>query len=192
MKIERLSIPDVLLVTPAKHGDERGFFSEVFRDDLLRPFGVEQSFVQDNHVFSASRGVLRGLHFQKQPHAQGKLVRCMRGAVLDVAVDIRTGSPTFGQHVAVELTAANWSQIWVPPGFAHGYVTLQPDCEIIYKVTGYYAPESETGVAWDDPALGIDWRLDPADLTLSAKDTRNPRLADIRTSFDYTPTATPA
>lgn len=192
MKIERLSIPDVLLITPAKHGDERGFFSEVFRDDLLRPFGVEQPFVQDNHVFSASRGVLRGLHFQKPPLAQGKLVRCMRGAVLDVAVDIRAGSATFGQHVAVELTAANWSQIWVPPGFAHGYITLQPDCEIIYKVTGYYAPENEAGIAWDDPALGIDWRVEAADLTLSAKDTRNPKLADIRTPFDYAPTAAPA
>jgi len=188
MDIQSLAIPEVKLLQPTKHGDQRGFFSEIFRDDLLARHGVGGPFVQDNHVYSASRGVLRGLHFQKPPHAQGKLVRCVRGAILDVAVDVRAGSPSFGRHVAVEISAANWAQIWVPPGFAHGYVTLEPDCEIIYKVTDYYAPGSETGIAWDDPDLGIDWRLNAPDLVLSDKDRVNPRLAEITTPFAYAPT----
>jgi dTDP-4-dehydrorhamnose 3,5-epimerase len=187
MNMQRLRIPDVVLITPIRHGDDRGFFSEVFRDDFLVPLGLDLAFVQDNHVFSANRGVLRGLHFQSPPHAQGKLVRCTRGSILDVAVDVRVGSPTFGQHVTAELSADSWTQIWVPPGFAHGYVTLEPDCEIIYKVTTYYAPTAETGIAWDDPALAIDWRLDPVDLTLSDKDRRNPALADIVSPFEYAP-----
>jgi dTDP-4-dehydrorhamnose 3,5-epimerase len=188
MDIQSLAIADVKLIRPTKHGDERGFFSEIFRDDLLARHGVGGPFVQDNHVYSAAQGVLRGLHFQKPPHAQGKLVRCVRGAILDVAIDIRGGSPTFGRHVAAEISAANWTQIWVPPGFAHGYVTLEPDCEIIYKVTDYYAPASETGMAWDDPALGIDWRLNASELVLSDKDRHNARLADIATPFQYAST----
>jgi len=148
--------------------------------------------VQDNQVYSANRGVLRGLHFQKPPNAQGKLVRCVHGAILDVAVDIRAGSPTYGQHVTAEISADNWAQIWVPPGFAHGYVTLEPDCQIIYKVTTYYAPASETGIAWDDPDLGVDWRLTGADLVMSEKDRHNPRLAEIITPFDYPAMASPA
>ena len=188
MDIQSLAIADVKLIRPTKHGDERGFFSEIFRDDLLARRGIGGPFVQDNHVFSAARGVLRGLHFQKPPHAQGKLVRCVRGAILDVAVDIRAGSPTFGRHVAAEVSAANWTQIWVPPGFAHGYVTLEPDCEIIYKVTGYYSPSSEIGIAWDDPGLGIDWRLHGPELVLSDKDRRNPKLAEIVTPFEYAST----
>src|ERR1700683_4282716 len=135
MKIERLELADVLLLTPTRHGDSRGFFSETFRADTLADYGVDATFVQDNHAFSVQKGVLRGLHFQVPPHAQGKLVRCTRGAILDVAVDIRSGSPTWGQHVAAEISASNWRQIWVPPGFAHGYVTLMDDCEVIYKVT---------------------------------------------------------
>jgi dTDP-4-dehydrorhamnose 3,5-epimerase len=185
MDIQSLAIADVKLIRPTKHGDERGFFSEIFRDDLLARHGVGGLFVQDNHVYSAGRGVLRGLHFQKPPHAQGKLVRCVRGAILDVAVDVRAGSPTFGGHVAAEISAANWTQIWVPPGFAHGYVTLESDCEIIYKVTDYYAPASEAGIAWDDPALGIDWRLDESQLVLSEKDRHNPQLAEIAPAFKY-------
>lgn len=183
MQIQKLDIPDALLVTSDKHGDVRGFFSETYRADILRSFGIDAFFVQDNHVYSAQRGVLRGLHFQLPPHAQGKLVRCARGSILDVGVDIRIGSPTFGRHVAVELSAANWRQLWVPPGFAHGYVTLEPDCEVVYKVTDYYSPECDSGIAWDDPGLGIDWRLSAAEIILSGKDRRQPLLADAKPAF---------
>jgi dTDP-4-dehydrorhamnose 3,5-epimerase len=185
MDIFALSIPGVLIVTPRKHGDARGFFSEVFREDVAAPFGEGLRFVQDNHAYSAERGVLRGLHYQIPPHAQGKLVRCTRGAILDVAVDIRTGSPTYGRHVCAEISAANWRQIWVPPGFAHGYVTLEPETEVLYKVTDYYAPECDRGIAWDDPALAIDWGIDPAELILSAKDRGHPRLADAPVAFTW-------
>jgi dTDP-4-dehydrorhamnose 3,5-epimerase len=183
MQIERLEIADVLLVTPMKHGDQRGFFSETYRADIFAASGLDASFVQDNHVHSMQKGVLRGLHFQTPPHAQGKLVRCTRGAILDVAVDIRVGSPSYGRHVAAELSATNWRQLWVPPGFAHGYVTLEVECEVIYKVTDYYAPECDRGIAWDDPALAIDWRLSASEVILSDKDRRQPRLADAAPAF---------
>jgi dTDP-4-dehydrorhamnose 3,5-epimerase len=185
MRIERLKIPDVLLVQPVKHGDRRGFLSEIFRADALAAHGVETAFVQDNLVQSTQRGVLRGLHFQTPPHIQGKLVRCTRGAILDVAVDIRVGSPSYARHVAVELSAANWYQLWIPPGFAHGYVALENDCEVIYKVTDYYAPACDFGIAWDDPALAIDWRLAPSEIILSDKDRRQPRLADAPAAFQF-------
>jgi dTDP-4-dehydrorhamnose 3,5-epimerase len=185
MKVERLEIADVLLLSPAKHGDARGFFSETFRADTFAAHGVDATFVQDNHAFSTRKGVLRGLHFQVPPHAQGKLVRCTRGAILDVGVDIRVGSPTYGRHVAVELSAANWHQLWVPPGFAHGYVTLQDDCEVIYKVTDYYAPACDRGIAWDDPALGIDWRIPADGVILSDKDKKHPRLSDAASAFQF-------
>ncbi len=185
MQIETFDIAGPLLVTPKKHGDARGFFSETFRADILRAHGVELDFVQDNHVYSAQRGVLRGLHFQTPPHAQGKLVRCARGSILDVAVDIRSGSPTYGRHVAAELTSENWKQLWVPPGFAHGYVTLEPDCEVIYKVTAYYSPECDRGIAFDDPALNIDWRVSGQDLLLSDKDRRQPKLGDTVPAFTF-------
>jgi dTDP-4-dehydrorhamnose 3,5-epimerase len=185
MKIERLEIEDIFVILPTKHGDHRGFFSETYRSDFLRAQNVDAVFVQDNHVYSAERGVLRGLHFQTPPHAQGKLVRCVRGSILDVGVDIRTGSPTFGRHVAVELSSTNWKQLWLPPGFAHGYVTLEADCEVIYKVTDYYAQDCERGMAWDDPHLGIDWRISTTGLVLSDKDRVNPRLADIASPFRY-------
>jgi dTDP-4-dehydrorhamnose 3,5-epimerase len=185
MQIERLEIRDMLLVKPTKHGDQRGFFSETFRADVFSTHGVGAAFVQDNHVHSAQKGVLRGLHFQTAPHAQGKLIRCMRGTILDVGVDIRAGSPTYGRHVAVELSAANWHQLWIPPGFAHGYITLEENCEVIYKVTDYYAPECDRGIAWDDPALGIDWRLPASAVILSDKDRQQPRLADAVPAFHY-------
>ena len=175
----------MLSLLPTQHSDQRGFFSEVYRGDVFAAHGHTEPFVQDSHVFSAHRGVLRGLHFQLGPSAQGKLVRCTRGAILDVSVDIRTGSPTFGRHVALELSAANWRQIWVPVGFAHAYVTLEPDCEVIYKTTSYYDPAAERGLAWDDPALGIDWRFSAEELTISAKDLKNPRLADLGPAFSY-------
>ncbi len=185
MKTEPLEIPDLLLLTPARLADPRGFFSETFRADAFAAHAVGVTFVQDNHAYSAQKGVLRGLHFQIPPRAQGKLVRCTRGAILDVAVDIRLGSPTYGRHVAVELSAANWRQIWVPPGFAHGYVTLEEGCEVVYKVTDYYAPECDRGIAWDDPALGIDWRISAGDAVLSDRDRKHPRLADAPASFQF-------
>lgn len=185
MQIERLEIEDVLLITPAKHGDRRGFFSETYRNDFLSEHGIDITFIQDNHVYSAHRGVLRGLHFQIPPRAQGKLVRCVKGTILDIGVDIRAGSPTFGQHVAVELSAANWKQLWIPPGFAHGYITLERDCEVIYKTTDYYARDCERGLAWDDPKLAIDWRFAGSELVISDKDRVNPQLADMPIFFQF-------
>lgn len=181
MKVQRLAIPDVLLVEPARHGDARGFFSEVWSRGSFAQHGLDIDFVQDNHAFSAAPFVLRGLHFQTPPSAQGKLVRVARGAILDVAVDIRQGSPTYGQHVAVELSAANWHQLWVPRGFAHGYCTLEPDTEVLYKTDAPYDRAADGGIAWDDPALAIAW---PAGTPiLSDKDRAAPRLADIPAPF---------
>lgn len=181
MKATPLAIPDLLLVEPAKHGDARGFFSEVWSRRALEACGITADFVQDNHAFSAQKGVLRGLHFQRPPSAQGKLVRVARGAILDVAVDIRRGSATYGQHAAEVLSAANWRQLWVPRGFAHGYVTLEPDTEVLYKTDNYYDREADAGIAWDDPAFGIDWGV--AAPVLSGKDSEAKRLADIPAPF---------
>lgn len=183
MKVERCAIPDVLLIEPARHGDARGFFSEVWSRRSLAAHGLDVEFVQDNHAHSAQKGVLRGLHFQRPPSAQGKLVRVARGAILDVAVDIRAGSPTYGQHVAVELSAENWRQLWVPRGFAHGYLTLEPDTEVLYKTDAYYDREADGAIAWDDPAFGIAWPVPAGSVILSDKDRNAPRLADIATPF---------
>jgi dTDP-4-dehydrorhamnose 3,5-epimerase len=185
MQIEYLPIDGVMLVTPTKHQDARGFFSEVFRSDVLRAGGISVEFVQDNHVLSAPRGVLRGMHFQTPPHAQGKLVRCTKGSILDVAVDIRKNSPTFGRHVAIELSASNWRQLWVPPGFAHGYLTLEVNCEVIYKVTDYWASSCEKGLAWNDPTVAINWGMSEQELTLAEKDRSNPRLDELELVFPY-------
>ena len=185
MQIERLEIEDIFVLIPTKHGDSRGFFSETYRKEFLHAEGVNADFEQENHVYSAERGVLRGLHFQIPPHAQGKLVRCTRGSILDVGVDIRKGSPTYGRYVAVELSADNWKQLWVPPGFAHGYVTLEANCEVVYKVTDYWAQDCERGIAWDDPGLGIDWKIPTVDLILSEKDRLNSRLADMVSPFQF-------
>ena len=170
MSVERLAIPDVLLFTPARFGDARGFFSETWTARASQEAGIDQPFVQDNHSMSQARGVLRGLHCQLPPHAQGKLVRVVRGAIWDVAVDARRGSPTFGQHVAIELSAANWRQLWVPPGFLHGFCTLEPDTEVIYKTTEYYDRASERGVMWNDPELALPWPVAPEEVQLSEKD----------------------
>ncbi|MGY4429475.1 dTDP-4-dehydrorhamnose 3,5-epimerase [Bradyrhizobium sp. F1.13.1] len=186
MDFERLEILDVILITPKRHADSRGFFSETFRADAFEAHGLDaHRFVQDNHVHSTQKGVLRGLHFQMQPRAQGKLVRCTRGAIFDVAVDIRAGSPTYGRHVGVELSATNWKQLWIPPGFAHGYVTLEEQCEVIYKVTDYYSPDCDRGIAWNDPALAIDWQLSAADIILSEKDRKQPQLSEIPPAFQF-------
>lgn len=183
MQIERSSIPDVLIIRPTKHGDDRGFFSETFRASALKEHGVEHDWVQDNHSFSAARGVVRGLHFQRAPKAQAKLVRVARGTVLDVAVDIRKGSPSFGRHVAVELSAANWTQLYVPAGFAHGFCTLTENTEVLYKVSAEYAPELEGGVMWNDPDLAIAWPIGPEAATLSPRDREWPRFKDFVSPF---------
>lgn len=184
LHIEDAEIPDIKIVTVKKFGDRRGFFSEVYARRAFAEAGIDLDFVQDNHVFSAERGTLRGLHFQSPPFAQQKLLRVTRGRVLDVAVDLRRSSPTFGRHVAIELSAENWRQVLVPIGFAHGYVTLKPDTELLYKVTDYYAPDHDRGLAWDDPALGIDWGIDAKQAILSDKDRSNPRLVDLPKFFD--------
>lgn len=185
VEVEELEIPDVLLITPERHGDERGIFAETFRSDVMKKHGVAGPFVQDNHVYSKHKGTLRGLHFQISPHPQGKLVRCSRGAILDVAVDLRKGSKTYLRHVSVDLTAANWRQLWIPAGFAHGYLTLEENCEVVYKVTDYYAPECDRGIAWDDADLGINWRLPKDEIRLSPKDRKLPRLANLPNPFDF-------
>jgi dTDP-4-dehydrorhamnose 3,5-epimerase len=177
MRVTPLGIPDVLLVEPLRHGDARGFVSEVWKRSVAEAAGIAATFVQDNHSYSRDAFVLRGLHFQRPPHAQGKLVRVVRGRILDVVVDIREGSPTYGRHVAVELSAANWRQVWVPRGFAHGLITLEPETEVLYKVDAEYSREADGVIAWDDPALGIDWPLPPDGPLLSEKDARAPRLA---------------
>jgi dTDP-4-dehydrorhamnose 3,5-epimerase len=183
MKVEALAIPDVLLIAPRSFEDARGVFSETWNQRAFAEAGIATAFVQDNHVRSAAVGTLRGLHYQIPPHAQGKLVRVIRGAIFDVAVDLRRQSPTYGRHVGAILSAANTHQIWVPVGFAHGYVTLEPDTEVLYKVTDYYAPGSEGGLLWNDPALGIDWPVDTASVVLSDKDTVLPRLDAVSSPF---------
>jgi dTDP-4-dehydrorhamnose 3,5-epimerase len=186
MRITPTAIPEVLLITPALHGDGRGWFSETFRQSALAEAGFAGgAFVQDNHVRSPKRGVLRGLHFQKPPHAQDKLLRCVRGSIFDVAVDIRTGSPTFGQWVGAELSADNHQQLLVPKGFAHAYCTLTDDCEVLYKVTDYYAPQAEGVLRWNDPALAIDWTIPADEISTNARDAAAPLLADIDTPFVY-------
>src|SRR3954452_6074274 len=183
MQVEDTAIAAVKIITPKKFGDARGFFSEVYSRKAWRELGLDYEFVQDNHSYSAEIGVVRGLHFQTAPFGQDKLVRVARGRVLDVAVDLRQGSPTFGKHVAVELSAANWRQLLVPIGFAHGFCTLEPDCEVLYKVTNIYSPAHDKGLAFDDPALEIDWGVDPTRAVLSDKDRRHPRLADLGAQF---------
>ena len=177
--IRRLALPDVLLITPVKHGDQRGFFSETFSRKELAEAGFDRPFVQDNHSLSGKRGILRGLHFQRAPHAQDKLVRVTRGAVFDVAVDIRQGSPSFGQWVGVELSAENWRQMLGPAGFAHGFLTLTDAAEVLYKVTDYYAPEAEGGLAWDDPDIGVEWPLPASKILTNARDGQWPKLSEL-------------
>jgi dTDP-4-dehydrorhamnose 3,5-epimerase len=183
LSVEPTVLPDVKLISPTKFGDHRGFFSEVYNRASFRDAGIDLDFVQDNHSLSASVGTLRGLHFQSAPFAQDKLVRVVKGRILDVAVDIRASSPTYGRHVSVELSAENWRQLLVPVGFAHGFVTLEPDTEVLYKVSALYGPRNDHGLAFDDPALGIDWRFPHDQLVLSGKDRKHPRLADLPNYF---------
>lgn len=183
MEIERTAIPDVLVLRPKRHGDHRGFFSETYSRPAWAAAGIDIDFVQDNHAYSAAKGTVRGLHFQTAPFAQTKLIRVARGAILDVAVDIRRGSPTYGRHVAVRIDAESWNQILIPVGFAHGLCTLTDDVEVLYKVSASYAPDHDKGVAWDDPDLGIDWPVRAEDAILSAKDRVQPRLCDLPAYF---------
>lgn len=183
MFVKKLNIQDVIAIRPDRHEDERGFFSEIYNRRRLAEAGIEGEFVQDNHSLSGPRGTLRGLHFQIPPAAQAKLVRVVRGAILDVAVDIRTGSPSFGKYVSYELSAREWNQIYIPMGFAHGFCTLEPDTEVIYKVSEYYVPGLERGLMWNDPALAIDWPV--SDPLLSEKDQSYPLFGESAAYFTY-------
>ena len=178
LQIEDVALPGLKLITPPRFGDHRGFFSETWNAGAMAAAGIHDQFVQDNHSLSAERGTVRGLHYQIAPHPQAKLVRVTRGAVLDVALDIRHGSLTFGQHYKTILSADNWLQLYIPIGFAHGFCTLEPGTEFLYKVSGQYSPECERGIMWNDPALGIDWGIDMASAILSAKDKITPALRD--------------
>lgn len=183
MDVTPLYPPDLLLLRPEQFSDDRGAFSEVYSRSKLLAQGIDVDFVQDNQSLSVSVGTVRGLHFQKPPFAQTKLVRVIRGCILDVAVDIRKGSPTYGQHAAVELSADNSLQLFIPAGFAHGFCTLEPLTEVIYKVSAPYAPQHDAGVLWNDPELNILWPIDADGAVLSGKDAQLPRLGQIQTPF---------
>jgi dTDP-4-dehydrorhamnose 3,5-epimerase len=182
--LQPFGLPGPVLVGFRRFGDDRGFFQEIYSARDFAALGITDVFVQDNHSLSAKPGTIRGMHFQLPPHAQAKLVRVLRGAILDIAVDIRRSSHSFGQHVTVELTAENAQQLFIPAGFAHGFCTLSPDTEVAYKVTDLYAPECDRGIAWNDPDLALPWPFDAAEVQLSDKDRRAPRLRDLPTVFD--------
>lgn len=179
-----LAIDAVMSVKPPKFGDHRGFFSEVYNQKAFADAGIDIAFVQDNHSLSGDRGTVRGLHFQSPPFAQDKLVRVVRGSIFDVAVDLRRGSPTYGKHVSAILSADAWSQLLVPIGFAHGFMTLEPNTEVIYKVSNYYSPTHDHGLLWNDPALGIEWPLSQEQAVLSDKDRKQPLLAEVVSPFE--------
>src|SRR3954454_1616627 len=183
LEVVPTALPELRVIKPKRFGDERGFFSETYNKRTFAQAGINLEFVQDNHSRPAKTGTVRGLHFQIAPFAQEKLVRVTRGRIFDVTVDLRRGSPTFGRHVSIELSAANWTQLLVPIGFAHGFCTLEDETEVIYKTTNYYSVEHDKGLTWDDPALGIEWPVAPADATLSDKDRRQPTLAECFDAF---------
>ncbi|WP_420471671.1 dTDP-4-dehydrorhamnose 3,5-epimerase [Brevundimonas sp. FT23042] len=175
----------VQLLRPRRFADERGWFSETYSERREAAAGLAQRFVQDNHSYSAAAGTIRGLHYQSPPHAQAKLVRCLRGSIMDYAVDLRRDSPTFGRHIRAELTAENGAQLFIPVGFAHGFITLEPHTEVAYKVSDFYAPDCEGGVIWNDPMLAIDWPLGSSQPSLSEKDRSLPMLQDFTSPFEY-------
>lgn len=179
------AIAGVRILVPRRLRDERGFFAESWSRKRFGDVGIDMDWVQENHGASTARGTVRGFHYQLPPAAQAKLIRVVRGAALDVAVDIRRGSPTFGRHVAAELSARNFRQLFIPAGFAHGYCTLEPDTEVLYKVDHDYAPDTERGIRWDDPALGIDWPIEAGAAVLSDKDRGLPVLAEQPDVFDF-------
>ncbi len=184
-EIEELAIPAVKLIRPKMHWDERGFFAEAFRKCDFEEAGMTRAFVQDNHVYNVERGTVRGLHFQSYPCAQDKLVRVIKGSILDVAVDLRRYGGSYGKHVAVILDPIMLQMLFVPVGFAHGYVTLQPDTEVQYKVSDYYAPDHEHGLRWNDPELGINWGIDEKDAIVSEKDQKQPLFKDLNELPSY-------
>ena len=185
MQITDTDIADVKIVDPGRHNDERGWLSEFWNAEALGQLDLPGSFVQDNLTHSPEVGVVRALHFQLPPHAQGKLIACLTGAIYDVAVDLRVGSPTYGQHVALTLSAAESRQLWVPPGFAHGYCTTAPDTRVFYKLTAPYHAASMSGLLWRDPALAIDWPVDPAETQVNSRDDSWPTLADLNSPFRW-------
>lgn len=185
--VDELEIPAVAVFRPKRHRDQRGFLSEVYNKKTFAAAGIDIDFVQDNHAFSARKGTVRGLHFQIPPFAQDKLIRVVRGAVFDVAVDLRYGSPTYGRHVATVLSAAAWNQILVPVGFAHGFMTLEANSEVVYKASNSYSPEHDKGLRWNDPVLAIGWPLGEDEAILSDKDKAQPSLAELPHYFRYTP-----
>ncbi len=189
MQVETTKLDGVLVLTPRRFGDARGWFSEVWNKATLAKAGIDYDFVQDNHSMSAAAGTVRGLHFQSPPHAQAKLVRCGRGRVFDVAVDIRVGSPTYGQWMGEELSAENGRQLLIPAGFLHGFATREPHSELLYKCTDIYAPDCDGAVRFDDPDIGIDWGIGTAAAILSEKDMKAPNLKDLRNPFRYGVTA---
>ncbi len=183
MNIIKTDIEDVIIIEPKVFGDHRGWFTETYSKEKFKEFGIDIDFMQDNHSLSAQKGTLRGLHFQLNPKAQTKLVRCTKGKILDVAVDIRDGSPTYKKWVAVELTEENKKQLLIPKGFAHGFLTLTDDVEVQYKVDEYYSPENDRSIRYDDPEIGVDWGIE--DPILSEKDLNAPLLKDININFKY-------
>jgi len=185
MNIEETSLPGLLILTPRRFGDARGWFSEVWNKETLAGFGITYDFVQDNHSYSRDVGTVRGLHYQSPPHAQTKLVRCGRGLVFDVAVDVRKGSPTFGKWFGTELSAENGRQLLIPAGFLHGFVTRAPDSELLYKCSDVYAPACDGAVRFDDPDIGVDWGIDTTAAVLSDKDVRAPLFRDFASPFRY-------
>lgn len=182
MNVTPLKLTDAFVLEPVVHGDHRGFFMESYNDSLFKQHGITYNFIQDNQSLSVEAGVLRGLHYQLNPKAQTKLIRVLTGAVYDVIVDIRKSSPTFGQWVGVILSEHNHRQLLVPKGFAHGFCTLVPNTQVLYKVDEYYSPENDRGILWNDPALGIDWPM--SNPTLSDKDQRHPLLKDAEMNFE--------
>lgn len=185
--METTALDGVLILTPRRHGDDRGYFAEIWNRETLKSKGLDLDFRQENHSKSAAPGTIRGLHYQAPPHAQDKLVRVVAGRVLDVAVDVREGSATYGQWVGVELDADGGRQLLIPKGFLHGFVTWAPETEVVYLCTDVYAPECDGAVHFADPEIGVDWGIDPADAIVSAKDARAPSLAEFRTPFALEP-----
>lgn len=183
MQVIDTEIRGLKILLPKKIGDNRGFFSEVYSQRALADAGITANFIQDNHSLSAEKGVVRGLHYQLPPMAQDKLLRVIHGKILDIAVDVRRASPTFGQSVSVVLSSENWKQLYVPAGFAHGFVTLEPNTEVFYKVTNYYSPEHERAIRWNDPDLGIDWGVDESTAILSPRDRVHPFLKEVKDLF---------